>query len=246
MNKKFIVDLGLHLGQDTAFYLKKGFNVVAVEANPALAGAARRRFRKFIAKGRLVIINKGIARNSGELTFYVNKTNSSWSSFVKEIGARGGEFETVKVETITLPSLLSEYGMPYYLKVDIEGYDEIAVASLADFRVRPKFVSLENGYPRALKLLVSLGYDRFKFINQAEVMRQTLPFPPREGRFALHRFEYESSGAFGDEAPGGWLDESQALSVIEAFWATPNFDAAVHGWCDLHARLSDNFPRGAV
>ncbi len=246
MHKQLIVDLGLHLGQDTAFYLKKGFNVVAVEANPALADAARQRFKRALAKGQLIIINKGIARNAGELTFYVNKTNSAWSSFVREIGARGGKFDSIKIETISLPSLLSEYGMPYYLKVDIEGYDEIAVASLAEFQTRPKFVSLENGSPRSLKLLVSLGYDRFKLINQADVMRHRLPFPPREGRFALHRFQYESSGAFGDETPGDWLPEGEVLSAIESFLATPNFDASVHGWCDLHARLSDNFRHQTV
>ena len=34
-----IYDIGQHTGEDTAFYLGKGFRVVAVEANPTLAEA---------------------------------------------------------------------------------------------------------------------------------------------------------------------------------------------------------------
>jgi hypothetical protein len=36
-----IFDLGMHNAADTKFYLDKGFRVVALEANPALAGAAQ-------------------------------------------------------------------------------------------------------------------------------------------------------------------------------------------------------------
>ena len=31
-----IYDVGLHLGEDTEYYLKKGFRVIAFEANPEL------------------------------------------------------------------------------------------------------------------------------------------------------------------------------------------------------------------
>lgn len=37
MNAQLIYDIGAHLGEDTDFYLKKGFKVVAIEANPFLA-----------------------------------------------------------------------------------------------------------------------------------------------------------------------------------------------------------------
>ena len=39
-----IYDVGLHIGQDTAFYLEKGFRVVAIEANPVLAHQVAVRF----------------------------------------------------------------------------------------------------------------------------------------------------------------------------------------------------------
>lgn len=241
LKSDLIFDLGFHTGQDTEFYLKKGFRVVAVEANPALVEAGRVRFKRAIADKRLVLINKGVARMSTAMTFFVNNRNAAWSSFVEEIGSRGGDFEKISIETTTLKELLAEFGMPYYLKIDIEGYDDIAVAELQTVKDRPKYVSLENGYPRTLDLLVSMGFDRFKYVDQSAVAEQRLPFPAREGRFALHRFKYESSGAFGEEAPGAWLTRNEVLQDIEAYWATPGLDASIHGWRDLHARVSDDY-----
>lgn len=36
LKPNLIYDVGLHRGEDTDFYLKKGFHVVALEANPEL------------------------------------------------------------------------------------------------------------------------------------------------------------------------------------------------------------------
>src|SRR5205807_8636106 len=40
-----VFDVGMHDGADTAFYLHQGCAVLAIEADPALAAAGRRRFR---------------------------------------------------------------------------------------------------------------------------------------------------------------------------------------------------------
>ena len=39
-----IVDVGAHNGDDTAFYLHKGYRVIAIEANPVLAKSITVRF----------------------------------------------------------------------------------------------------------------------------------------------------------------------------------------------------------
>ena len=57
---KLIVDLGMNDGSDTFFYLKKGFNVIALEANPELADQASRRFARFINSNTLRILKHGI------------------------------------------------------------------------------------------------------------------------------------------------------------------------------------------
>ena len=43
-NRAMIFDVGCHNGQDFVFYLKKGFKVVAIEANPTLCTELRQRF----------------------------------------------------------------------------------------------------------------------------------------------------------------------------------------------------------
>src|ERR1017187_5025663 len=84
-----IFDIGMHNGDDTAYYLASGYDVVAVEANPEFCAAARERSAAEIAAGRLTICNVGIAEQAGELEFWVSG-RSEWSSFHKEMatGAR--------------------------------------------------------------------------------------------------------------------------------------------------------------
>lgn len=72
LNDNLIIDVGMHIGNDTAFYLAKGFRVVAVEANPKLVDQARVRLSHEIATGRLTICNSAIVNYDGEIEFYVS------------------------------------------------------------------------------------------------------------------------------------------------------------------------------
>ncbi|MEN0653303.1 MULTISPECIES: FkbM family methyltransferase [Hyphobacterium] len=237
MQTDLIFDFGMHVGQDTAFYLKKGFRVVAVEANPALAERARLRFARAVAQGRLVIEARGVAASAGEADFHVNTADTAWSSFHAEIGGRGAGASLVRVPTVTAIELFQTHGVPYFMKIDIEGSDHLPLQALRKTSDRPRYVSVENGGPELRALLCELGYDRFKWVNQRDVPRQRLPFPAREGRWTFHRFAYGASGAFGEEAPGPWLALSEVEAVIDAHGAGEDFDASRDGWGDLHARL---------
>jgi hypothetical protein len=54
-------------GDDSAFYLKAGHRVVAIEANPLLCRAAEKRFAAEIASGRFAILNLAISDQPGEI-----------------------------------------------------------------------------------------------------------------------------------------------------------------------------------
>src|ERR1700743_271397 len=138
-----IFDIGFNNGDDTDHYLGRGFDVVAVEANPEVAEAGRRRFAAAIEAGRLRLLNIGIAEETGHADFYVNRTDDVWSSFVPELGQRGGKFSVTSVPTTTLSDLLREHGTPYYLKIDVEGHEWICLKGLT---VTPKYVSVEAGH----------------------------------------------------------------------------------------------------
>ena len=53
VDRSLIFDVGCNDGQDSDFYLKKGFRVVAVEANPALCEGLRLAFRPGNRRGSL-------------------------------------------------------------------------------------------------------------------------------------------------------------------------------------------------
>ncbi len=235
MHSDLIFDVGLHIGQDTDFYLRKGFRVVAVEANPQLAEEGRARFAEAISAGRLTIVNVGIAERAGILPFYVNETLSEWSSFDHKIGTTRGPHRTLQVPTRTLMDLFSEHGVPYYVKLDIEGNDHQAICSLRATADKPHYVSLENGHKFMIDELYEQGYRRFKFVNQATIHQITLARPAREGLDIDHTFPFGSSGPFGEETPGAWQDRETVTAISEAYWNMPDRDASVHGWFDLHA-----------
>ncbi len=116
----------MHIGQDTKYYLKKGFNVVAVEANPFLVETAKKKFNRYIASGQLTILNVGIAESEDgkALPFYRNLHLSEWGSFNKAAGTRNGTpFEVLEIQCTSIDKIFRQYGVPYYMKIDIEGND---------------------------------------------------------------------------------------------------------------------------
>lgn len=170
-----IYDVGMHKGEDTAFYLHQGHTVVAIEANPELAASAANLFQPQIKAGRLVILNTAIAERAGEMDFWICEDHSDWSSFSQKVASRNGSrHHNIKVKTGRLEEILTEFGCPEYLKVDIEGNDYLCLLDLNE-KNRPRYVSIESngactseGNPRDLMSLRERGYERFKLISQLD------------------------------------------------------------------------------
>lgn len=218
-----VYDIGMHDGEDSAFYLAKGFRVVAVEADPELCSAAEQRFARSIEAGRLTIVNRAIAAEAGPVTFY-RSTTSGWGTIVEEFNteneARGVAADSLTVEGIRLADLVAAHGEPFYMKLDIEGMDRLALESLSASPVRPRYLSMETTFGRSPRiaslredfdLLLRLGYDRFKIVDQELVPRQVPPVPAQVGRYVDHKFTSNQSGLFAEESPGEWLMAEAAL-----------------------------------
>lgn len=214
MRNDLIYDVGMHKGEDAAFYLKKGFDVVGIEANPQLCETCARRFVTEVASGRLQIINKAISNSGGAIDFFFNEQKSVWGTanyeWVKRNESRGTVSHSAKVEATTIQNVILQFGVPYYMKIDIEGSDSLCLEGLLMVKGRPKYVSVESSATsirdtfKQLTLLERLGYTRFKIVPQHTITEQRCPTPAREGLFVHHRFERGSSGLFGDETPGEW------------------------------------------
>ena len=170
--RDLIYDVGMHNGDDTDFYLARGFRVLAVEADPDLARAGEERFRRSVAEGRLTILNVGISETDGHGDFWICDTNREWNSFDRASAARNGSrHHCVSIQTRRFSSILREYGVPHYLKIDIEGKDRQCLEELAAIgpRALPDFVSWENESAglEPLEIVYGLGYTKFKLIDQS-------------------------------------------------------------------------------
>lgn len=218
-----IYDIGMHDGDDSDFYLRKGFRVVAVEADPELCEQASRRFASEIAEGRITIVNRAIAPVAGPVTFY-RSTIPGWGTVVEswntDNAVRGVAAEALVVEGITLADLVEEHGDAFYMKVDIEGMDHIALEGLASTFARPRYLSMETSFARSpaitsieqdFAMLTRFGYDHFKIVDQAAVPQQVPPSPALVGKYVAHAFSDGSSGLFGEESPGEWQSAQDAL-----------------------------------
>ncbi|MCW5963103.1 MAG: FkbM family methyltransferase [Bryobacterales bacterium] len=160
------MDIGMCDGLDTSYYLYKGFRVVAVDADPHLCEQAGVRFHTHIQDGNLIILNCGIADKEEIIPFYRNSKNPAFSTFDPALASPSGSFERLDVTCTTLRALFEQFGIPYYAKIDIEGYDERAIESLT-MDIVPEYISVElNFSENILERLQKLGYTKFKLINQ--------------------------------------------------------------------------------
>jgi FkbM family methyltransferase len=222
-----IIDAGMNNGDDTEFYLAKGFRVVAVEANPSLVEQAKQRFASQIAAKRFSIYGVAINHQDGVVEFFEDVKDDGLSSLshdyaVQNAKARGGQVRRIEVPCLRMERILGECGVPYYMKIDIETADRLCLQALKEYRRRPQYVSFELNLVDFeetflnLKLLWDLGYRQFKLVNQALHHLIRLPSPPREGSEVDFRFKKRMSGPFGEETPGPWMTIDQTAEKY--FW----------------------------
>jgi FkbM family methyltransferase len=233
IDKNLIFDIGLNTGQDAEFYLKKGFRVVAVEANPAIAEKAQERLAHF--GPQLRIVKRGIGPNDGVLPFYVSRRHHEQSTFLKEY-TEGWDlgYDEIQVPVGSVIPIIAEFGTPYYMKIDIEAWDMVVLSQLKETDYRPTFISVETGPTTDwVDALEGLGYTGFKLVNQSKNPEMTPPKPAKEGQYTQHVFEWGTSGLFGDEIPGEW----RTSDVVRRQWRA-HIDAGFPEglWFDIHAR----------
>jgi FkbM family methyltransferase len=267
-SERLIYDVGMHNGEDTRFYLARGFEVLAVEAAPSLVRTARSVFREEIAAGQLTILECAVSRLNGPTTFYLSEQDV-WNSVDPAIAGR----DSTRYDPVTVPgrqfgSILAEFGVPEYLKVDIEGSDYLCINDL-DGDVLPRVISVESecvGTENVgdeigihnLSLLNDKGYTYFKLVNQNDLFavwpdslsallteRHTLKYITAyrvelERRVGWH-FSQGSTGPWGDEIPGPWMDVKTAAAVYSEYrnWFFQSGNQKPYDfWCDWHAKCT--------
>jgi len=234
---RVIYDLGSNNGGDIPYYLLKSDLVVAVEANPTLADFIRSRFHNEISAGRLAVENVVVTvGDSDEVPFYIHKSLHLLSQFERPAEDIVQDFEKVILPSKTLIEILSTYGSPFYIKIDVEGYDQKLLESLFKNKIFPPYLSAESHTIEVLSQLVANGgYRAFKL-----VVGPTVPFIYNKCQVSTlnglveHSFPFHSAGPFGNDILGPWERPDTFFQTLAQMGL---------GWRDIHVSNVDEAER---
>ena len=187
--------LGFHRGDDIAHYLASGYDVVAVEADPALCEQGWARFAKAIDEHRLTLIHAAVVgqeRRLQQTSIACHPPSGKTVRDTVRAGCSQGINEgsalahdpTLEIATISLEELVGRHGCPIFLAVDTEGMNAEVIEDLERLAHLPNFVSWEIGEGTLWAVvgthlkMSSFGYKRFRIVHQMDNHEQssgTLP-----------------------------------------------------------------------
>lgn len=234
---KLIFDVGSNNGDDVAYYLLKADKVIAFEANPVLCARISDRFARECREGRVVVVNGEVCAEresqSASLSFYVHKEMDVLSQMSKPRAEQLSFFDVIEVPPVLLSEKIREFGMPDYVKIDIEGYDEVLLKSLFSEGLCPDYLSCEIHTARCLKTLLSNPqYIGFKLVSGQWVPEQygDASIRQKDGSRVSYAFPKHFAGPCADDIDGPWLDRQSFISLVK----TQRL-----GWKDAHASRVD-------
>ena len=165
-----VFDVGAHVGDRVAAFRSLGARVVAVEPQPALVATLR------LLYGRdhdVTVEPLALGNEAGTVDLRLNLDNPTVSTasgdFVAAAAAapgwEGQSWSTrVRVPVSTLDALIARYGMPAFIKIDVEGFEAEVLAGLTHTpdALSFEFTTIQRAVARAcIERCVALGYVRF-------------------------------------------------------------------------------------
>jgi FkbM family methyltransferase len=175
-----IFDVGGNRGFKTEVFVHLAKHVVCVEPDRTNVDILRKKFR---SQPTVTVVDCAVGAASGQLMFNVIEAGSAYNTlstkWVESLGQSDGTgrpvltlSEQYPVTVVTLDDLIATYGTPFYIKIDVEGFELEVIKGLT----RPvPYLSFELNLPdfraeglQILQLLTTHMPDvRFNYCSEA-------------------------------------------------------------------------------
>ena len=167
-----IFDVGANIGSKSKIFSKLAKNIIAFEPSPKLFSFLQTKFRNTNVK----VYNYALGTNVSKSFLYIVEENEAYNSLKKKhiittVSSRGiATLDSVKKEKIKIEKLenfITKFGIPKYIKIDVEGYEyEVlkgmeTVVPLLSFEVNlPEFL---NESLKAIAYLQNISSNKYLF-----------------------------------------------------------------------------------
>jgi len=191
-----VFDIGANIGNTVRIFIKHSKKVIAFEPNPIL----KSKLSKMFEGDNVVIDTRAISNKNG--TQILNISSSFSISTFSDEWINNSRFSLnsiwdypTEVETATLNQIIYEYGVPDYIKIDVEGFEYEIITAFDKFLPKTIFSfewaeEMQEKIKLSINHAYNLGYKSFAYTDGDEVL-----------------FDYEIN----------WIGYEELINEIETF-----------------------------